>query len=125
MRIGRYKSARLFLQNRTLQNIYRPSPQLLALALTLLNAVDPVTEPGGDVYECGPQDPGHHLPGPGDGAEVAGPGGLADVDVALDRQDQSQPDRGVVEQLGGRLHEQLVQETQGLRPLHGVMASKE
>ena len=76
--------------------------------LTLLYAVDSVKQPGRDVEEGRPQDPGHQPPGPGDAAEVSGPSGLADVDVALDSQDQGQPDGDVVEHLGSRLHEQLV-----------------
>lgn len=77
----------------------------LSSPLTLLNAVNSVKEPGRHVKEGGQQDPGHHLPGPRDGAEMSGPGGLADVDVALDSQDQGQPDGGVVEELRSGFHE--------------------
>ena len=76
----------------------------LSTLLTLLNAVNSVKEPGRHVEEGGDKDPGDHLPGPGNGAEMSGLAGLADVDIALDSQDQSQPDRGVVEKLRSSFH---------------------
>ena len=104
MQRSQHKSARLFLQYRTQFSLSGPT----RAPLTLLYAVDSVKQPGRDVEEGRPQDPGHQPPGPGDAAEVPCPGGLADVDVALDSQDQGQPDGDVVEHLGSRLHEQLV-----------------
>ena len=64
----------------------------------------------------------HHRPGPGDGAEVPGLAGLADVDISLYCKGQGQPDGGVVEELRRGLKEKLVQIAQALSPLHGVMA---
>lgn len=76
--------------------------------------------------EEGRHDHHHHRPpGPGDGAEVPRLTGLADVDVSLDRQDQGQPDRGVVEELRGGLQEKLVHEAETLSPLHGVMTTSQ
>ena len=90
--------------------------------MTSLNIVYSVKHPGRGV-EDGRQDHHHHRPPrPGDGAEVPGLTGLADVDVSLDRQDQGQPDGGVVEELRRGLKEKLVQIAQALSPLHGVMA---
>ena len=83
----------------------RPHTSNLNTLLTLLNAVHSVEEPGRHVEKGGDHDPGDHLPGPGDGAEMAGLAGLTDVDIALDSQDQSQPDRGVVEKLRSSFHE--------------------
>ena len=97
----RYKSARVVLQYR--RKLITTGQ--VRSELTLLNGVNSVKEPGRHVEEGGHQDPGHHLPGPGDGAEMSGPAGLADVDVPLDSQDQGQPDRGVVEQLRSSFHE--------------------
>ena len=63
-----------------------------------------------------------HPPGPGDGAQVAGLDGLADVDVPLDSQDKSAPDARIVEQLGHRLHKQLKSIAGSPAPIHIGMA---
>ena len=93
--------------------------------MTSLNIVYSVKHPGRGVEE-GRDDHHHHRPpGPGDGAEVPGLTGLADVDVSLDRQDQGQPDGGVVEELRGGLQEKLVHVAEALSPLHGVMTTSQ
>lgn len=101
-----------------------PTPQGLRGKATKKQAVSPVS-PGRLVEEGDEDGAGDGLLGPGDGAPGARHGGVADVDVALEGEQQRQPDGRRVEDLRHVLHHGVVRVARLLVGDGAVVAQRE